>query len=415
MNRSSYLFQLHFSPRYDARAILEEARAWDSRHGKPLAAGHRPHENDRSPTRRLRIGYVSPDFRNHCQALFVSPLLANHDHERFEIFCYSDVRSPDEWTPALLRHADQWRSIVGMDDAAAAARIREDRIDVLVDLTMHMADSRLRVFARKPAPVQISWLAYPGTTGLSAIDYRITDPFLDPEGSDTTVYAEKSLRLPDTFWCYAPFGPAEAGGPLLESTLRADGPIRFGCLNNFCKVNDGVIALWARVLDRVEGSTLLLFVPPGEARLRTLAAFEKHGTGPGRVAFVGKQGRAEYLATYRAIDVCLDTFPYGGHTTSLDALWMGAPVVTLVGSTVAGRAGLCQAMNLGLPELVARTEDEYVTIAANLARDVDRLAGLRATLRTRMERSPLMDGPRFARGLEAAYRTAWEERWARAG
>jgi predicted O-linked N-acetylglucosamine transferase (SPINDLY family) len=343
--------------------------------------------------------------------MFTTPLLANHDHERFEIFCYADVANPDGFTASLRRHADQWRSVYEMPDAAVAARIRDDRIDVLVDLTMHMAESRLPVFARKPAPVQITWLAYPGTTGLSAIDYRLTDPFLDPPGSDTSVYAEESLRLPDSFWCYAPLvapDPAEQAPSVWPARTTAG--FRFGCLNNFCKVGARVIALWARVLGAVPGSTLALLVPEGDSRARALIAFAKHGIDADRIEFVKKQPRPEYLAMYRGIDVCLDTFPYNGHTTSLDAFWMGVPVVTLVGPTVVGRAGLCQAMNLGLPDLVARTGDEYVQIAAGLARDRKRLGELHATLRARMESSPLMDGPRFARAVELAFRTSWE-RW----
>jgi predicted O-linked N-acetylglucosamine transferase (SPINDLY family) len=407
--RSSLLFQMHFSPSCPARDILQAAREWDRHHGAPLAARHVPHGNDRTPDRRLRVGYVSPDFRRHCQSLFVAPLLANHDHERFEIFCYADVSNPDPFTSEVLRHADRWRSIAEVDDDVVAALIREDRIDVLVDLTMHMGNNRLRVFARKPAPVQITWLAYPGTTGLSAIDYRLSDPILDPPGSDTSVYAEQTLRLPDVYWCYAPLTSDEdirAAPDRLPPP--ADGHVRFGCLNNFCKVHEAVIALWSRVLQAVPGSTMAVLVPPGESRVRARATFEKYGSPGDRLEFLDKRARPEYLATYRCMDVCLDTFPYNGHTTSLDAFWMGTPVVTLVAPTVVGRAGLCQATHLELPELVAHDDDDYVTIATRLAMDRPRLAELRATLRSRMERSPLMDAPRFARGMEVALRTAWE-------
>ena len=403
-DRSRYLLQLQYSPRFDARAILEEARQWDLHHARPLASSIAAHANDRSPERRLRVGYVSPSFKFHVHAFFLFPLLSSHDHERFEIFCYSDVDQPDEITASLRRHADHWRITSGVDDAAMAAGIRDDRIDVLIDLTMHTADDRLLVFARKPAPVQIAWLGYPGTTGLSAIDYRITDPHLDPPGSDLTVYSEESLRLPDTFWCYSPLVTDVASSALPARTNRH---VRFGCLNSFHKISDAVVAVWARVLDAVEGSRLVLRIPPGGPRREILAAFEGHGVASERIEPVDTQRRLPYLASYRNIDVCLDTFPYNGHTTSLDSLWMGVPVVTLVGTRVVGRAGLSQAMNLGLPELVARSEDEYVAIALGLAQDLDRLAELRATLRSRMEKSPLMDGPRFARAMEGAYRSAW--------
>jgi protein O-GlcNAc transferase len=413
-DRASYgsdvVFHLHFDPAYDAPALLAEARAWEHAHAAPAgstAALAQHVDRDRAPERRLRIGYVSPNFRRHCQAFFMAPLLAQHDHERFEIICYSDVSRPDEWTERLMAHADRSHVVAGTSDTALADRIAEDRIDILVDLTMHMEGNRLPVFARKPAPVQICWLAYPGTTGLAAMDYRVTDPYLDPPGVDDGTYAERSLRLPDTFWCYQPLTDDAKVGPL--PALRR-GTTNFGSLNNLLKVGERSIALWARVLREVDGSTITLLAPAGDARERTVGLFEAHGVGRGRVAFVDVQPRERYLATYGSIDLCLDTVPYNGHTTSLDSFWMGVPVVTLVGSTVVGRAGLCQAMNLGLPELVARSPDEFVSIATGLARDHDRLSGLRAGLRARMEASPLMDAPRFARNLEAAYRSVWR-RW----
>lgn len=406
VRHSNLVYLMHFSARHDAKSVLEEARRWDSRFGVPRATAIRPHTNDRTPDRRLRIGYVSPDFYNHAQSYFLHPLLSNHDHEKFEIVLYSDVREPDDVTKTLLQYVDLCRNTAGVSEEAMADRIREDRIDILVDLTMHTGNNRLLVFARKPAPVQISWLGYPGTTGLSAIDYRITDPYLDPPGGDESLYAERSLHLPDTFWCYSE-AKQDANNPLPAART---GHIRFVSLNNFCKVNDQSIALWARLLARVAGSRLVLFVPEGELRRKTLRAFERYGIAPDRLELVPFRRRGEYMTTYRSADIALDTFPYNGHTTSLDALWMGVPVVTLVGQTAAGRAGLCFAMNLGLPELVARTEDEYVEIAARLAGDLDRLAELRATLPSRMEKSPLMDAPRFARAMEAAFRTAWH-RW----
>jgi len=406
-DRASYhsdlVFHLHFHPAYDSRALLAEARGWERAHAAGLAGPPARRERDRAPDRRLRIGYVSPNFRRHCQAFFMSPLLENHDHEHFEIFCYSDAARTDDWTDRLLARADRAQTVTGMSDAALAERIVDDGIDILVDLTMHMADSRLRTFARRPAPIQVCWLAYPGTTGLSAIDYRVTDPYLDPPDSDVDAYAERPLRLPETFWCYDPL-TSEAVGPL---AARQRGHVGFGSLNNVLKVSDASIALWAQVLRRVEHSTITLLAPVGDAREKTLDHFEAQGIERGRVRFVEYQSRQLYLATYRSIDIGLDTVPYNGHTTSLDALWMGVPLVTLVGSTVVGRAGLCHAMNLGLPELVARTPEQFVSIAAGLAEDIDRLSSLRAGLRARMERSPLMDGARFARNMEAAYRSVW--------
>lgn len=398
--RSDVVFHAHFHPGCSARDILDEARAWDQAHAAALEQRPPQPRRERAPEDRLRVGYVSPNFRQHCQAFFLNPLLRHHDRRRFEIFCYSDVHRPDDWTRGLLGASEHARGIAGVADEAVAAQIRADGIDVLVDLTMHMEGSRLLVFARRPAPVQVCWLAYPGTTGLAAMDYRLTDPHLDPPDADARVYSEATIRLPETFWCYDPLTRDEGVTAL---PAKQAGHVVFGCLNNFFKVNEGVVALWARVMREVEGSRLTMLAPRGDARDRALGWFETHGVASDRVGFVDYRPRSEYLATYRSIDVCLDTVPYGGHTTSLDALWMGVPVVTLVGPTVVGRAGLSQATNLGLPELVARTPDEYVRIAVDLGRDLERLAKLRAGLRSRMERSPLMDAQRFARAIEQAY------------
>ncbi|MGO9838213.1 MAG: tetratricopeptide repeat protein [Polyangiaceae bacterium] len=393
---SDVVFHLHFHPAHDGATILAEARAWDRAHGD--GAVDRVALRTRAPDRRIRVGYVSPNFRRHCQAFFLFPLLAHHDHDRFEIHCYSDVARPDEWTGRLLALADHAYGVSGMSHAELAERIAADGIDVLVDLTMHMADGRLPVFARRPAPVQVCWLAYPGTTGLAAMDYRVTDPYLDPD--DAGPYTERPLVLPETFWCYDPLEVLPAPGSL---PARERGCVTFGSLNNVLKVHEGVVDVWARVLLSVPRSTITLLAPAGEARGATLGRFEARGVAPDRVRFVEYQARQAYLETYRGIDVALDTFPYNGHTTSLDALWMGVPVVTLVGPTVVGRAGLSQAMNLGLPELVARDADRFVEVAVGLSADLEHLASLRDELRGRMERSPLMDAARFARNLEAAF------------
>ncbi|MBV9948216.1 MAG: hypothetical protein JOZ69_15295, partial [Myxococcales bacterium] len=259
----------------------------------------------------------------------------------------------------------------------------------------------------KPAPLQVCWLAYPGTTGLSAMDHRVTDRYLDPEGVDLSLYSEQSLFLPDSYWCYAPRATTPEVGPLPAGER---GPVTFGCQNNYIKLNPELFHLWARVLGAVPGSRLLVLVPPGDPRRAALRTFEERGVDPARIRFVEHREREEYLATYQEVDICLDTLPYNGHTTSLDALWMGVPVVTLRGDTIVGRAGVDFAMNLGLPELIADTPDDYVRIAKELADDRPGLAALRAGLRRRLEGSPLMDGPRFTRNLEALYRRIWR-RW----
>jgi protein O-GlcNAc transferase len=401
---SNLLFMLAYQPNYDAAQILAEHRQWDRRRARPLRASIHPHQNNRDPDRRLKIGYVSPDFRQHATAFCTVPLLSHHDHAAFEIFCYAGVRNPDPITERLKRTADVWLDSEKLSDEQLAQCIRADGIDILIDLAMHMSDNRLLTFARKPAPVQVAWIAYPGTTGLETIDYRITDRYLDPPGQTDTFYSEKSIRLPDSFWCYDPL--TETPPPVNPLPALRNGSITFGCLNNVCKLNDRVLSLWSHVLKAVPTSRLLLRCPKGSARDWALRQLNVE---PQRVQFVDRQPRAEYLMTHHHIDVVLDTVPYNGHMTSLDALWMGVPVISLMGRTVVGRAGLSQLSNLGLPDLVARDESEFVNIAAKLAGDQPRLAKLRSELRPRMEQSPLMDAPRFARNVEAAYREMWRQ------
>lgn len=399
------LYCLQFSPHYDAAAIFQEHRRFDEQHAAALLPSSPPNSGPRDPDRRLRIGYVSPNLRVHCQALFLLPLFRHHDHEQFEIACYSDDPTDDAVTGELRSHSDAWHSIVGLTDEQAAARIRDDQIDILVNLTMHMSSGRPLLFARKPAPIQVCWLAYPGTTGLSAMDYRLTDPYLDPPGLFDAYYSETSLRLPDTFWCYDPLTDQP---PVNDLPARKNGFVTFGNLNNPCKTNDLVFDLWADVLKTVDRSRLMLLVPQASQADRLFSAFEKRGVASDRILPVEMRPRPKYLELYHQIDLGLDTFPYGGHTTSLDSYWMGVPVVTLVGKTVVGRAGLSQLTNLGLQELIAHSPHDFLTTSRSLASDLDRLAALRASLRPRFENSPLMDAPRFAKNVAAAYRQMWQ-------
>jgi predicted O-linked N-acetylglucosamine transferase (SPINDLY family) len=357
---------LYFTPGYEASTILAEHRQFDERHAAALTHGIAPHTNDRSPARRLKIGYVSPHFREHVLALFFTRLLESRNREQFEVSCYSDVVRSDDKTQQLRRSADVWHDVAGLTDEQLAKRILVDEIDILVDLTMHMEGSRPLLFARKPAPVQACWFAYPGTTGLAAMDYRLTDRFLDPPGMFDAFYTEKTIRLPDAFWCYDPLTDQPAVG---ELPACRNGVITLGSLNSFSKMNDGVFALWGQVLAAVEKSRLIMLAPPGSARERVLAALGSWGVAAERVRFVGRVSRAEYLALYNEIDIGIDTLPANGHTTSLDALWMGVPVVTLVGQTAIGRGGVSILQNLGMPELIADTAAEYVRIVSELASD----------------------------------------------
>jgi len=397
----------NFHPGPGGRTIAEEHQRWNRQFSEPLEGFILPHSNDRDPDRRLRIGYVSPDFGDHPVGCFLLPLFERHDREQFEIICYSGVVRSSAVTGHFRALAGGWRNTVGVSDARLAEMIRVDQVDILVDLALHTAGNRLPIFARKPAPVQVTWLGYPGSTGLPSIGYRLTDAHLDPPGSRSRVTvwsSEEPVRLPDCWCCYDPVGVSPQPNEL--PALSAQG-VTFGSLNNFTKAHEDVLALWAQVLDAVKGSQLLMFCPEGRARERVLQFFDAHRIGAERISFAGFIPRCEYLKSYHRIDIGLDPFPFNGMTTTCDALWMGVPALTLPGEVPASRAGLSLLSTVGLREFVASSEEDYVRIAVELAGDLPRLAELRATLRARMQASPLMDAPRFARNVEAAYRSMW--------
>ncbi|MGA2229869.1 MAG: tetratricopeptide repeat protein [Tepidisphaeraceae bacterium] len=400
---SNRLLAIQLHPDFDAPAVLREHRQWNDAYAKTLRHALPPLENDRSPDRRLRIGYLSGDFRQHQVGWNLLPLLANHDHENFEIFAFAAVARPDSLTEKLKSHCDAWRSILTLDDQAAAELIRTNGIDILIDLAGHTNRNRILIFARKPAPVQASWLGYAGTTGLEAMDYRISDPFLDPPDSDVSCYSEQTVRLPHTFWCYQPGGTA----PEIAPPRAAGAAVTFGCLTNFSKVAPAALELWAKVMGEISSSRLLLNCPDGPPRENIRRRLSELGISADRVEFVARQPWEGYMATYRRIDILLDPLPYGGGVTTCDALWMGVPVVTLRGQTTQGRGGASILGNLGLPELVAANAEHYVRIAVELAKDDARRAELRGTLRKRMADSPLMNAGEFARDMENLYRDIW--------
>ncbi len=403
---SNVLYTMLFHPRYDMLALAEEHRRWEREYALPLASS-KSFANDPAPERRLRIGYVSPDLSEHVIGRNIWPLLRHHDHRQFEVFLYDNAPKSDALALKMRQAADQWCSIADWADERVADKIRADKIDILVDLTLHMAGNRLLVFARKPAPVQLTFAGYPGTTGLRTIDYRLTDPLLDPPGIFDNCYAETSYHLPHSFWCY----DAEADEPTVAPFPALKwGFVTFGCLNNFCKINDEVLRLWALVLRGLPGSRLLLLAPLGCHRQRTISFLAEQGVAAQRVEFCAPKPRQEYLALFHQIDIGLDTLPYNGHSTSLDSYWMGVPVITLVGKTVVGRAGLSQLTNLGLQELAAQTPESFVQKALDLAGNLTRLEEMRSGLRERMKRSPLMDAEGFTRGIQEAYRQMWRGR-----
>ena len=409
--QSNLIYALLFLPHEEPDAWAQETALWNERHARGARPWRQPHASRHDPARRLKIGYVSPDFRDHVVGRNLLPLLRLHDTAAFETYCYSGTVHADAITAEFRNLSNHWRDVAALGDAPLAETIRADGVDILVDLTLHLAGNRLPVFARKPAPVQVSFAGYPGSTGLETMDYRLTDGYLEPikcgVRSAERGVGEQPIPLAHSFWCYAPDGtePEVNGLP-----ATGNGYVVFGCLNNFCKVNEPMLTLWARVMEQVAGSRLVILTKEGSHRQRTRDRLAKEGVSPGRVRFVGLRPRREYLALYHRLDLALDTFPYNGHTTSLDALWMGVPVVSRCGVTPVSRAGLSQLSHLELPELVAHSEEDYVRLAVALARDTGRLAGLRATLRERMRASPLTDAAGWTRSIEDAYRQMWQ-RW----
>ncbi len=404
---SNLVYTACFDANYEARDLLAESVEWSAQHAEPVRRSNATHANQPSPARRLRIGYVSPDFRAHVVGANLLPILQEHDRNQVETFCYSNVHQADAVTARIQAICDHWRNIKGVHDERAAELIRADRIDILVDLSLHMAHNRLLLFARKPAPVQVTYLGYCGTTGLQEIHYRLSDPYLDPTETDLACYSEETIRLSCSYWCYQPLGPAPEITPLPASTGAG---VTFGCLNNLAKVSPRALELWMDILEAVPQSRLLLHAPDGSCREEICEGFVSHGLSPDRVQFVGRQPWKAYVHGVGRMDVALDPFPYAGGITTLDALWMGVPVVTLSGRTSVGRSGCSILSNLGLPELIAQTPEQYFEIALSLANDLPRLGKLRSTLRERMERSPLRDARGLARDIEGAYRAMWR-RW----
>ncbi|MCX7353386.1 MAG: tetratricopeptide repeat protein [Alphaproteobacteria bacterium] len=403
---SNLLLTMHYVPGPSPEEIVAAHREWAARFPTPDAA----HANSRDPERRLRVGYVSPDFRRHPVASFIEPILAAHDRHRVEVFCYAVHLKPDAVTARLKALADHWREIGPLDTEAAANLIRADGIDVLVDLAGHTANNRLAVFARKPAPVQATYLGYPGTTGLPAMDWRITDAVADPPGDAEMLHTEALMRLPETFQCFGkpPDAPAVEPVPMIKT-----GHVTFASFNMLAKVHPALISRWAKILRGIEGARLVLKSAPfrdAGTRAHYHAMFAAHGIAAERVDLLGYiPSAAAHFTLYNRIDVALDTDPYNGATTTCEALWMGVPVVTLAGRSHVGRVGAAILTHLGLEELIAASPEDYVARAVTLARDPARLSALRTSLRPRMETSSLTNPARFTAALEDAYGVMWRQ------
>jgi predicted O-linked N-acetylglucosamine transferase (SPINDLY family) len=405
---------LHYDPRADGPALRRAAEAWARLvEARTPPASLPPQDPD--PGRRLRVGFLSPDFRRHSCAFFLEPLLEHLDPDRVEACAYADVWDPDATTTRFEALCPRFVNVSRVPDEDLASRLREDRLDVLVDLAGHTGNNRLGLFARRLAPVQATWLGCPGTTGLASMDARLTDSLADPPGSSEAHHTEALVRLDPVFLCFRPSPEAPAVSP---PPSAAGGPFTFGCFNALAKLSDGALALWAEILRATPGARLLLkdralADPAQQAGVRS--RFAAAGIPGDRLACLGWTATdADHYAAYAQVDVALDPFPYNGTTTTCEALWMGVPVVALAGDRHAGRVGASLLRAVGLPDLVAPDPAAYRGIATALAGDRDRLAALRAGLRERMAASPLCDGPAFARRFEAALRGMWRQACERA-
>lgn len=397
---SNLLFEQLYTTDFNPRQYKADLDQWVVKVIAPIPR-RTSHSNDRSPNRKLKIGFLSPDFREHPVGRFMIALLRNIDRQNHEIFLYHDNPINDPIASILQPLSDQWRQTPALSDEQLDQLIVNDRIDILFDLAAHTANNRLKLFARKPAPVQVSWLAYCGTTGVGAIDYRLADRLMDPPGMSDMLCSEKTIYLPHCYWLYQPSD--EAPDPVCP-----DFPVVFGCLNNFCKLNPPLLGVFAQILSRVPNSALLLHAQQGSHRDGILKTFQSAGVDPARIRFVPKTSIGDYFALYNQIHIALDPFPYNGGATTCDALWMGVPVVSLVGNdrptALAGKSIL---ENLNLGELLADSTEQYIDIAVNLARDQQKVTLLRNSLRQRMLQSPLMDGQGFSRDFASILRTLW--------
>jgi len=405
----NYLLFLHSLPDMSQKELAALHRNLVRARTRPAPAPS--HNNSADPSRKLRIGYISPDFRTHSAAFFFEPLLARHDGTSFDIFGYGNVAVPDMVTARLRSSFHTYRSITYLSDEAVVNLIKNDGIDILVDLAGHTANNSLSVLADKPAPVQATYLGYPGTTGMDTVDYRLTDRLADPPDRQQ-FYVEKLVYLPDVFLCYGPPSPSPPVSPL---PARKNGYITFGSFNNSTKFNHMVLRLWARVLSAVPSSRMLLKFANGddpETRRLILSRFAEHGIESKRISITGLKPLSDHLKLYGRVDIALDTYPYHGTTTTCEAMWMGVPVVSLVGENHASRVGLSLLSAVGLDCFAAATETAFALRAQALAHARDDLADIRKTMRMRMTKSVLCNAKAFARNVEQAYRHMWHT-WCR--
>ncbi len=404
---SNLLLCLHYLPTHDPLTVFREHLEWATLHA-PDNDRHPVFSTERNPDRKLRLGYVTPDLRGHSVAYFLEPLLASHDRNSFDVTCYVELGVPDKATERLWKLADNVRNTHGLSDDTAAAMIRHDQIDILIDLAGHTDHNRLPMFSHRPAPIQMTYLGYPNTTGMHAIDYRLTDEWADPPGMTERFHTEKLIRLEKGFLCFSPPAESPAISPL-PSIERSY--VTFGSFNVLTKITHEMLITWADLLREVPSSRLLIKNRQLTDKLlqtRLYAFFEEHGVARERVELLGRTSKEEHMASYGKVDIALDTFPYHGTTTTCDTLWMGIPVVSLGGQSHVSRVGVSLLTKVGMSDLIARSRQEYIDCAVKLARSPQRLRHLRENLRKMVEESGLTNGLAFTRKLEETYRRIWK-------
>ncbi|KPA15712.1 O-linked N-acetylglucosamine transferase, SPINDLY family [Candidatus Magnetomorum sp. HK-1] len=404
---SNRLYLLHYLHEKSPEFIFQEHLNF----GKKLL-GHKNNLNKikKNPNeKRIRVGYVSPDFRNHSVSLFFESVLRNHNPEHFDVFCYSNVSKPDNVTTSLQSLNVNWRNIYGLSDELVCKQIENDCIDILVDLAGHSANNRLMIFAHKPAPVQVTYLGYPNTTGLSTVDYRITDMISDPPGTDK-LYIEKLIYIEPCFLCYLP--PKETHKNILK---EKNSTLTFGSFNNIGKLNDTLLSTWSSILKKMPDSKLILKsggFTGTDIKSYWRDKFIKHGVSDHQLEFLGYiPDSDDHLSAYHSIDIALDTFPYNGTATTFEALWMGTPVITLAGNSHVSRVGCSILKALGLKDLIARSQEEYISKAIGLAKDAILLKDLNGILRNLLKQSILTDGKYFTNQLEKQYQKILKEKF----
>jgi predicted O-linked N-acetylglucosamine transferase (SPINDLY family) len=406
--RSNLLFALAHRVD-DPESLLDDHLAWAEIATEHPTARARDFHNDRDPERALRVGYVSADFKGHAVSLFIEPLLARHDPARVVVHCYDNAPSTDDVAQRLRSYGAVWREVKGLDGDGFRRQVLADGIDLLIDLSGHTAGNRLPDLARRVAPVQATYLGYHGTTGLGAMDYRVTDPYADPPGETERHYVEQLARMPHCLWCYRP----ASHEPGREAVERRDERPTFASLNNLRKISAPALAAWARILLAVPEARLVIAgAAEGPALRDVLAQLARNGVNQERVECIRWLAPAEFAALHGRIDLALDAYPFNGGTTTIEALARGVPVVSWAGRTAASRCGRTILSNVGLPELVADSAEGYVAAAVSLGRDRARQSALRADLPGRVRRSPLMDEARFVADLEQLYRRMWRH-WCR--